>query len=308
MSAISRRRFLATGAAGTGYLAGLKLHADPLGMPMGFQLYGVREQASKDLDGTLKQVAAIGYKRVELCSFPAYANSGFGPLADMKPTDIRKAVEGAGLRGESCHFHFDQFEDARIQQTIDYAHGLGLRFMMLSSPRQGAQNANVGMDEWKFNFDFFNKAGAKVKKAGMRFGYHNHSNEWKKIDGVLVYDEMLRDVDPAFVQLQMDLGGVVSSGYDPVAYLSNNPGRFCSLHVKDGRPRPADAPPPNAKGPQAGSGSPIVGKGPSTRKKLFPAAKKGGIKNYFVEMEVRPPQDPFEALRASYAYLHALNV
>jgi len=307
MAHVSRRGFLTAGGVSVGlWAAGSSLYADPLGMPMGFQLYGVREQASKDLVGTLRKVYAMGYTRVELCSFPAYAKSGFGPLADMKPVDIRKAIEDAGMRGESCHFHYDQFLDSTIQQTIDYAHGLGLRFMVISSPRQGAGRGDAGMDEWKWNFDLFNHAGRRVKEAGMQLAYHNHANEWKKIGGVLVFDEMLREVDPEYVQLQMDLGGVVSSGYDPVPYLANNPGRFCSLHVKDGRPS-AEAP-ATTKGPQSGGGSSVVGSGVIDWKALFPAAKKGGIKNYFVEMEVRPPEDPFEALEASYAYLHRLSV
>ncbi len=295
-----RRTFLAAGAASMGFwTAGVPcLCADPLGMPMGFQLYGVREEASKDLEGTLRKVAALGYRRVELCSFPAYAKSGFGPLADMKPADIRKAIEHAGMLGESCHFHYDQFLDSAIQQTIDYAHGLGLKFMIISSPRLSTGGGDAGMDQWKWNFDLFNQAGKRVKEAGMQLGYHNHANEWKKIGDVLVFDELLREVDPKYVQLQMDLGGVVSSGYDPVPYLASHPGRFCSLHVKDGRPGPAGA----------GGGSSVVGTGVIDWKALFPAAQKGGIKNYFVEMEVRPPQDPFEALRASYVYLHRLNV
>src|SRR4051812_27842755 len=121
----SRREFLigAAGAAGCLSLSG-SLKADPLGVPAGFQIYGVREEASNDLAGTLKQVAGLGYKRMELCSFPGYANSGFGPLASMKPEDIRKTIEDAGMRSESCHFQFREYEPAMIDQSIGYAKGL----------------------------------------------------------------------------------------------------------------------------------------------------------------------------------------
>lgn len=292
----SRREFLITGAGATGCfsLSG-SLKADPLGMPVGFQIYGVREEASKDLTGTLKQVAALGYRRVELCSFPGYVNSGFGPLASMKPEDVRKAIEDAGMRGESCHFQFREYEPAVIDQSIAYAKGLKLKYMIMSSPREGTRNPNVTMDEWKWNFDHMNKVGEQVKAEGMQFGYHNHANEWKTVDGVLVYEALLRSVDPKFVQLQMDLGGTVSSGHDPVKYLEGNPGRFCSLHVKD------------AKSGQTG-GSLELGQGDIDWNRLFAAAKKAGIKNYFVEMEVRPPTDPMKALAESYAYLHRLSV
>jgi len=293
---VSRREFLmsAAGAAGCLSLSG-SLKADPLGMPVGFQLYGVREEASKDLPGTLKQVAALGYKRVELCSFPGYVNSGFGPLANMKPEDVRKTIEAAGMLGESCHFQFREYEPAMIDQSIAYAKGLKLKYMIMSSPKEGARDPNVTMDQWKWNFDHMNKVGERVKAAGMQFGYHNHSNEWKVIDGVLVYDELLRSVDPKLVQLQMDLGGTVSSGHDPVKYLEGNSGRFCSLHVKD------------AKSGHTG-GSLELGQGDIDWNRLFAAAKSAGIKNYFVAMEVRPPKDPMKALEESYEYLHRLSV
>jgi sugar phosphate isomerase/epimerase len=292
----SRREFLvrAAGAAGCLSLSN-PLKADSLGVPIGFQIYGVREEASKDLAGTLKQVAALGYKRVELCSFPGYANSGFGPLASMKPEDVRKTIEDAGMRSESCHFQFREYEPAMIDQSIAYAKALGLKYMIMSSPKEGARNSSVTIDQWKWNFDHMNEVGKRVKSAGMQFGYHNHSNEWKTIDGVLVYDALLRSVDPKLVQLQMDLGGTVSTGHDPVKYLKGNPGRFCSLHLKD------------TKSGQTG-GSLELGQGDIDWTHLFAAAKTSGVKGYFVEMEVRPPKDPMKALEDSYAYLHRLAV
>jgi len=296
MQNASRRDFLKTAAAAGCLSLSGGLNADPLGMPVGFQIYGVREEASKDLAGTLRRVATLGYKRVELCSFPGYANSGFGPLATMKPADVRKTIEDAGLHSESCHFQFREYEAAMIDRSIEYAKGLKLNYMIMSSSREGTRVPDVTMDQWKWNFDHMNQVGERVKSAGMQFGYHNHSNEWKTVDGVLVYDVLLRSVDPKLVQLQMDLGGTVSSGYDPVKYLEGNPGRFCSLHVKD------------AKSGQAGTGSLELGQGDIDWKRLFPAAKVAGIKTYFVEMEVRAPKDPMEALEQSYTYLHQLSV
>jgi sugar phosphate isomerase/epimerase len=123
------------------------------------------------------------------------------------------------------------------------------------------------MDQWKWNFDHMNKVGERVKSAGMQFGCRNHGNEWKTIGGVLVFDELLRSIDPKLVALQMDLGGTVSSGHDPLKYLETNPGRFCSLHVKD------------AKSGQVGMGSLEFGQGDVDWNRLFAAAKKAGIKS-----------------------------
>ena len=107
-----------------------------------------------------------------------------------------------------------------------------------------------------------NKVGQQVKSAGMQFGYHNHGNEWKTIDGVLGYEKWLRSVDPKLVQLQMDLGGTVSSGHDPARYLEANPGRFCSLHAKD------------AKSGQPPAGSLELGQRDVNWTRLFAASKK----------------------------------
>src|ERR1700760_3927842 len=164
---LSRRTFLnhaAIASMGSFSLRGI-LHGAPLGMPMGFQIYGVREQASQNLAGTLKQVAALGYKRVELCSFPGYAKSGFGPLADMRPEDVRKTIEDADLQCESCHFQFREFDGAMIDQSVAYATGLRLKYMIMSAPKEGARDPNVTMDLWKWNFEHMNKVGARIKSA-----------------------------------------------------------------------------------------------------------------------------------------------
>src|SRR4051812_15428281 len=166
MKNVPRRQFLSSAiVASSGLSLSSLLRGDPIGMPAGFQIYGVREQASKDLAGTLKQVASLGYKRVELCSFPGYANAGFGPLASLKPEHVRKTIEDAGMRSESCHFQFREYELATIEQSIAYAKGLKLNYMVMSSPREGARDPNVTMDQWKWNFDHLNKVGERVKAA-----------------------------------------------------------------------------------------------------------------------------------------------
>jgi sugar phosphate isomerase/epimerase len=296
MQQVSRRQFVGsslTTAAALAFAKGFTMKADPLGLPMGFQIYGLRDAAGKDFPGTLKQTAAIGYRAVELCSFHGYDKQGFGPLADMKPADIRKVVQDSDLRCESCHFNSREWDDPVIDQTIEWANGVGLKFMILSMAKQ---KPVMSMDDWKQNFDLMNKYGERVKKAGMQFGYHTHGTEWKVIGGVMVFDELLRSVDPKLVQGQLDMAGIVTNGVDPADYMRKHPGRFCSLHVKD------------IKKGQTGMGSLPVGQGDIDWNAVFTAAKVGGIKNYSVEMEVKPPVDPMEALKVSAAYLHGLKV
>lgn len=289
---VSRRRFVkgSLSAAGCLALARVVSRAYPLGIPMGFQIYGLRNEAAGDFSGVLKKTASVGYQAVELCSFHSYKD--FAPIAGMKPAEIKKVVEDAGLRCESCHFNAAEFADATIDSTLEWANGVGLKYVILSAAKQKPE---MTMDDWKQNFDLMNQYGARVKKAGMQFGYHTHGMEWKRFDGVMVFDALLKAVDPKLVQGQLDLGGVVMGGVDPASYIQDHPGRLCSLHLKD------------VKTGQTTPGSWPLGQGNIDWKAVFAAAKIAGIRNYSVEMEVRPPIDPFEALKDSAAYLKDLN-
>lgn len=316
MQNVSRREFLGSSLAAAGALSAgaLNLGAYPLGLPLGFQSYGVRVQLAKDFLGKLKQAAAIGYQAVELCSFKGY--SDFSPLADLKPADVRKIIQDAGMTAPSCHFQWREFDDATIGQSIEWSKGAGLQYMTMSMARRATT-----MDEWKQIFELMNKYGERINKAGMIFGYHTHNDEWKKIDEIMVFDQMLRSIDPENCLYQLDLAGTVGNGIDTGDYMASHPGRFFSLHLKDRRnrlPGAAAAPPPPPVGGQPGPGkapdSRAVGQGDVDWKSVFAGAKKGGIKNYFVEIEARPPADPiqlaacWEAMKVSAEYLRKLKV
>jgi sugar phosphate isomerase/epimerase len=315
MRKVSRREFLGTSLVAGCLTAGPnRIEASPLGIPLGFQAYGIRDRIGADLAGSLRAAKEIGYEAVELCSFKGYARSGFGPLADMKTADIRKVLQDVGVKAPSCHFQFSEFDGPVIDQSIEWATGVGLKFMTLSMAKRATT-----MDQWKQNFDLMNKYGQKVQKAGLIFGYHTHSDEWKKIDGVMVFDEMLRQVDKKHCMYQLDLGGTFANDLDAGKYMAAHPGRFFSLHLKDAKKQPPEPAPPAAAeeskaGPGRGRGMgntpPVlpVGQGDINWKETFAGAKKGGVTTYFVEMEVRPPTDPMEAMKLSAQYLRNLKV
>src|SRR5215475_8103242 len=117
---VSRRAFLGAGAMA------LTLRADPLGLPIGCQTYPVREALGKDFDRTLKQLAGLGYRNIEMCSPPGYKSSGYGPLVDMKASEMRKRIQDAGLKCESCHYHFAEMKDT-LDDRIAFAKELGLK-------------------------------------------------------------------------------------------------------------------------------------------------------------------------------------
>jgi sugar phosphate isomerase/epimerase len=287
MRTISRRQFLSrstSGIAAAGYLstAAMELGADPLGLPVGFQSYSVRQQLSKDFEGILKQLAGVGYRTVELCSPHGYEKSGYGFLLKMKPSEIRDTIHSTGLGCDSSHYGIAELRE-HLDERIAYAKELGLKQMILAHP---GLRATSTMDDWRRVADELNKWGEQTHKAGLQLGYHNHNIEFSKIDGVLVYDEFMRRLDPKLVKMQFQTA-VISLGFEPEEFLTKYPRRFISLHVQDWSTADKQMVP--------------VGKGVLDWKKIFAAAKKGGIKNYYVEMSL-------DLLTASYPYLHDLKV
>jgi sugar phosphate isomerase/epimerase len=280
MQTFSRRQFVAGSAVGIA--AALELGADPLGLPVGFQVYPVGKQIANDFAGTLKELATIGYRDVEMCSPPGYEKSGFASLAKMKASEIRQIIGGAGLRCVSSHYQFSELKQ-NLDDRIAYAKELGLKYMILSS---FGLRPDATMDDWRRAAGELNKVGEKTRKAGLQTGFHNHNGEFKEIGGVLIYDELMRRLDPKLVKMQFQVA-VISIGFEAATYLTKYPGRFISLHLADWS--------------TADKKSVPVGKGVVDWKKLFTAARKGGVKNYYVEMNM-------DALKASYPYLRDLKV
>ena len=277
---ISRRRFM--GAAAVGLSAVANLQADPLGLPIGFQSYSVRDMLAKDFAGTLKDLADVGYKAVEMCSPPGYANAGFGSLTGMKAVEMRRIIEGAGLRCESCHYQFRELKE-NLDERMAFAKELGLKQMVLST--FGIPNTAT-MADWERAAGELNEIGAKTRAAGLQLGFHNHNFEFREIDGVLIYDRLMSRLDAKLVRMQFQVS-VISLGYQAAAFMTKYPGRFLSLHLQDWS--------------AADNKQVAVGQGSVDWKKLFAAAKQGGVENYFVELDL-------PALKASYPYLHELKV
>ncbi len=284
MSIRSRRTFLERCAAGLSAAGALTAATDrasalPLGMPVGFQLYSVREKAARDFPGTLRELAASGYRSVELCSFAGYGD--FKPLATMKAGEAKALIRSAGMRCESCHYTPAEMRN-HLDERIAYARELGLKYMVLSS---FGLKPEATLDDWRRAADDLNPVGERVSKAGMQLGFHNHNNEFKEMDGVLIYDELMKRLDPRLVKMQFQCA-VISIGFDPVTYLTQYPGRFCSLHLADWSKEEKKMV--------------ALGRGVVDWKKVFQAAKTAGVKNYFVEMSP-------ELLKESSRYLQDLK-
>lgn len=273
---------MGAGIAG-GLAAGARgLRADPLGMPIGCQVYPVREALGKDFEGTLRQIAAIGYQAIEMCYPADYAASGFGPLVNLKASAIRQAIQSAGLRCQSCHYHFRELKES-LDDRIAFAKELGLTQMIVST---FALPQDATLADWTRAATELNRIAEKTQKAGIQMGFHNHDFEFREIGGVLIYDHLMRSLDPKLVKMQFQVA-VISLGYQAATFFDKYPGRFLSMHLADW---------------SSAERKPVpLGSGAVDWKHLFTAAKTGGVKNYFVEMDMA-------AMKASYAYLHQLQV
>lgn len=301
---VSRRRFLGLGGAALGCgivaLRGGRAWANPLGLPLGLQLYSVREQLQKDYLGTLKQLAALGYKEVEAAGFYGHSVG-----------DVRAAMQAAGLSLVSAHYSFNDLSKS-FDETLAFCKALGLGYLICSFP--GIKDPSrlqdktfrgmvqgFTMEDYRWNAERFNQWGRKAKAAGLQFGYHNHTMEFAAKDGVVPFDEMIRLTDPALVTFEMDCGWVTVGGGDPVAYLHKYPNRISMLHIKDFKatkePATVIAPPPAAE----------LGQGTVNFRRIFEAAKGVKIRHAFVEQEAFD-MPPFEALRMDAEYMRNLKV
>jgi sugar phosphate isomerase/epimerase len=287
MSELSRRDFLKTAATYTAaasfFSAGvLDLRANPLGIPIGCQTWPVRKMIEQDFPGTIKVLAGAGFQMIELCSPVGYADNGFAGLAKYKGAELRKILSDAGVGCVSSHFGIDELRKDQ-PAAIAWAKDVGLTQMLVAS-LDGPKNPT--MDDVKRAADEYNKMGEQAAKAGIQQGLHNENFELSTVDGKRTYDVLFDLLDPKLVKFQFQVS-TISRGYDAAEYFTKYPGRFISMHVQGWSAETKKIVP--------------VGQGSLDWKKIFTAAKTGGIKNYFVEMDL-------EMMKASVPYLHNLQV
>jgi len=287
MSNISRRDFFkqaSTGVAVAGLLSGNTgiLTANPLGMPVACQTWPVRDMIAKDFPGTLKMLHAAGFRAIELCSPVGYSDSGFAGLSKYSGGDLRKIINDAGLTCISSHFDIEELRKNQ-EDRIAWAKDVGLTQMLVPS-LGGPQHPT--MDDVKKAADEYNRMGEKSAAAGIQQGLHNEDFELTKVNGQRTYDMLFKLLDKKLVKFQFQVS-TISAGYDAAEYFTKYPGRFISMHVQgwDAKNR-KEAP---------------VGQDSLDWKKIFTAAKTGGIKNYFVEMDL-------PLMKASVPYLRKLQV
>lgn len=287
MTALTRREFCETVAqqaafAGLFSLGAREFLAKPLDLPIGCQTWSVRDLIAKDFPSALQQLKTAGFEAIELCSPVGYSDSGFAGLAKYKPAELRAMLSDVGLSCVSSHFNMDELRKDQAGR-IAWAKDVGLTQMIVPS-LDGPPHPT--MDDVKRAADEYNKMGEQAKAAGIQQGLHNEEFELTTVDGKRTYDLLFDLLQSDLVKFQFQVS-TIRQGYDAAEYFTKYPGRFISMHVQGWSANTRKIMP--------------VGQDTLDWKKIFTAARMGGIRNYFVEMNL-------DMMRASVPYLRGLQV
>lgn len=283
MPTLSRRDFFKDAAAGALLSSCVtQLKANPLGLPIGCQTWSVQKLIAQDFPGTLKQLSEAGFQAIELCSPVGYAQFGFGGLAKYKGAELRKIIADQGIQCVSAHFNIKELR-TDLAGRIAWANEVGLTQMLVPT-LEGPKNPT--MDDVKRAADEYNKMGEQAAKAKITQGLHDEGFEISMVDGKRTYDVLFGLLDPKYVKFQFQVSEI-QHGLDAAEYFTKYPGRFISMHVQGW----------STKTKQITA----VGQDSLDWKKIFSTAKIGGIKNYFVEMNL-------DLMKASVPYLRSLQV
>jgi sugar phosphate isomerase/epimerase len=256
-NALSRRSFLAMSAA---LPWALKAVAAPK-IPVGLELYSVRNALKQDPNATVRAVAAMGYQCVEF-----YAP--YFDWTESQAKDMRKVLDDLGVRCYSTHNDSSYLGPEKISRARDLNLILGCKYVVMASSHEKA-----GLDGWKAVADSLNAAASQLEPSGLKVGYHNHQAEFTPVDGVRPIEILAKNTKPS-VMLQLDVGTCIEAGSDPVAWIRANPDRIRSLHLKEWSPEP-------------GKGYTVLfGEGVAKWKAIFEAAESvGGVEYYLIEQE-----------------------
>lgn len=295
----SRRVFLKNGAlavAGAAMVPSFLKASVNVEQLVGIQLYSVRDEMKKDALGTLKQVAAMGYKHVE------HAGYGNRKFYGYSAAEFKKILDDLGMKMPSGHTvmrkdHYNKdtkdFTD-EWKHTVEDAAIVGQQIVISPSLDD---NLRKDYDALLQFMDVFNKSGELCKKSGMKFGYHNHDFEFSEsLNGKKLFDIILEKTDASLVAQQLDVGNMYGAGGIALDIIKKYPGRFESMHVKDEIK--------SEHGEMGGYESTILGKGVLPVKDIVDAGKKtGGTKHFIVEQESYQGKTPLECIKEDLAVM-----
>jgi sugar phosphate isomerase/epimerase len=250
---LTRRSFLAASAVAA--------QAQRKHVPIGLELYSVRDEMQTDVKNVLRQVARLGYEVVEFYSV-------YFDYSTEQTKELRKLMDDLKIRCVSTHNSAKFLAPENLSRTMELNHILGSTQII-----QASAGRITSVKGWQEVAERLNQVAEKLRPHGMRTGFHNHAVEFQPLEGKLPVD-VIGENTVKDVILQLDVGAAVSAGGDPVAFMKRYSGRIASMHVKDWSPEPG-------KGFRV-----LLGDGAVNWKEVFRVAESvGGIEYYFIEQE-----------------------
>lgn len=287
----TRRTFVKTGAlavTGTAVFGNMFCSSPERTGITGLQLYSVRDDMSRDPEGSLTLLAGMGYRYVE------HANYVDRKFYGYSPADFKKVLDGLGLNMISGHVEFVRSDwDAtandfseRWKYTVEDAATCGQKYVVTPWLEESIRR---NYDDFMAFMDVYNKCGELCNKWGMKFGYHNHDFEFsEKFNGESLFDIMMRSIDPDLVVVQLDTGNLFGGGAVARDVADRYPGRFEFVHLKD----------VVRTGEEGRFESTIIGEGVAdVREVLTMIEKTGGAQVIIVEQEAYQGKTPMECAR-----------
>jgi len=253
--------------------------------PLGLQLYSLRAEFAKDVPGTLAKVREMGFREVEM-----------GGTYGLTPQQFRAELDKAGLRAVSMGASFDSLSD-NIETVISNAKTFGVRYVMCAWI---AHQPPFSEEAARQAIRVFNRAGEKLKAAGITFAYHIHGYEFHPYGNGSLFDLLATELRPEFVSFELDVFWTFHGGQDPVALMRKYPKRFTLMHLKDMRKGEKG----NLTGNAPDDWSVALGAGQIDIPAVLREARKVGVKWYFVEEESHAP---LENIPAGLRYLERIR-
>ncbi len=249
---------------------------------IGLQLYSIRDSLKLNLNQSIEKIGKIGYKYVETAGYED------GKIHGMKPENFKKEVEKHGMKVLSAHVgRFlpspEEYEEAMSwwDKAIDTHLKAGAKYIV--APCMG-EDGYKSLKVLKEYCDYYNEIGEMCNKKGVKFGYHNHYQEFAKVEDEIIYDFMLKNTDPNKVFFELDLFWIIIGKADPVEYFDKYPKRFELWHIKDKEE--------------------VGASGLVDFKRIFDNKNKSGMKFYFVEVEGSKKFDQIQSVKISFDYLN----
>jgi sugar phosphate isomerase/epimerase len=249
----------------------------------GLQLYSLRDDLPKDPKGVLQKVSSFGYKQIE-----SYEHDKLGMFWGMTNTDFKKYMDDLGMVIVASHCNINK----DFEKKVNDAAAIGMKYLICPSV-----DTQKTVDDYKKIAAQFNQCAEICKKAGIRFAYHNHDHDFKKIEGQIPQDIYMQNTDASLVDFEMDIFWVVTSGNDPEEWLNKYPNRFRFCHIKD-----------RIKGTTEREASCDLGKGSIDFKKVLKTAKDKGMQYYIVEQERYDGSNPLKAIEVDAVYMKSFKM